>query len=187
MGRRTTAVVAAIVLAGTLGGAPAQSSGRASHIVVKPAKFGYLPRGWHAFQNDFGVLTRRGASVESYMLSWAYRPGPLGWRIPPRGIAVGVLLLRRGGTTNLCRSTPHMTGYPPIRRLPLRLPRTTSDRFEGSPNVLEYRVFGRMGDSYNVDLRVDVNSLHPTAAMLRTAQRVVNAIRFPTWPRLERC
>jgi len=44
-----------------------------------------------------------------------------------------------------------------------------------------------MDDSYNVDLRVDVNSVHPTVAMLRTAQAVVSGIRFPRWPRLKSC
>jgi hypothetical protein len=53
--------------------------------------------------------------------------------------------------------------------------------------VLEYRVFGRLDESYNVDLRVDINSIHPTPTMMRTAQTVVSGIRFPRWPRLKRC
>ena len=48
--------------------------------------------------------------------------------------------------------------------------------------MLEYRVFGRIGESYAVDLRVDVKNLHPSAAMLHTAQAVVSNIHFPIWP-----
>jgi hypothetical protein len=62
------------------------------------------------------------------------------------------------------------------------LPGATVNRLEGAPKVLEYRVFGRIDESYDVDLRVDVNSLHPSAAMLHTAQAVVSNIHFPIWP-----
>jgi len=159
---------------------------------VQPARFARLPSGWRAFDNDFGLLTPRGADVSSYALSWAYEPGSHGWAnaMPRKGIAVSVILIRRassGVRVNLCRSAPHLGGFPKIRRLPLRLPRTPAGRLEGAPNVLEYRIFGRMDESYNVDLRVDVNDLHPGAAMLRTAQRVVAGIRFPVWPRRARC
>jgi hypothetical protein len=90
-------------------------------------------------------------------------------------------------TANLCAHGPSFRGYPQIRRLPLRLPGRTADRQEGQPRVLEYRVFGRMDDSYNVDLRVEINSVHSTVAMLPTAQAVVSGIRFPRWPPLRSC
>jgi hypothetical protein len=158
-------------------------------IVVRAAKFEHRPAGWRFEDGDFDVLTRRGADVES--AAFSFRPYRLGWalRMPPNGIAVTVHLIRRSANThaNLCGSVPHWPGSPAIRRLPLRLPKTTSDRLEGAPRVLEYRVFGRMDESYNVDLRVDVNRLRPTATMLRRAQAVVDGIRFPSWPRLERC
>ena len=158
-------------------------------IVVHAARFAYRPAGWHFSDEDFGVLTRRGADVES--AAFSFRPYALGWalRIPPNGIAVTVHLIRRSADqrANLCGSVPHWPDSPAIRRLPLHLPKTTSDRLEGTPRVLEYRVFGRMDESYNVDLRVDVNRLRPTAAMLRRAQAVVNGIRFPRWPRPKRC
>jgi hypothetical protein len=161
-------------------------------IALAPAKFTSQPRGWRAFDDDFGVLTRRGVAVESYALSWAYRPNSFGWAgaMPRNAIAVHVLLLRtRPGRLriNLCLHTPHLADFPAIRRLPLHIPATTGSRLEGAPSTPEYRVFGRMGDMYNVDLRVDINNLSPTTAMLRTAQRVVSALRFPTWPRRERC
>ncbi len=183
--------VAAIAV-GAASQAPAGVGGSAKPIVVGAARFTHLPRGWRTFDRDFGLLTRRGADVHSYALSWPYKPGPFGWAnsMPPRAIAVNIILIRRNpgrSTANLCAATPHLLGFPRIRRLPLRLPRTTSDRQEGQPRVLEYRVFGRLDESYNVDLRVDINSIHPTPTMMRTAQTVVSGIRFPRWPRLKRC
>ena len=158
-------------------------------VVVHAARFAYRSAGWRFEEGDFGVLTRRGADVES--AAFSFRPYPLGWalRFPPNGIAVTVHLIRRSANphANLCGSVPHWPDSPEIRRLPLRLPKTTSHRLEGDDGVLEYRVFGRMDESYNVDLRVDVKRLRPTAAMLRQAQAVVNGIRFPSWPRLKRC
>ncbi len=159
-------------------------------VVVRPAKFTHLPYGWRAFQNDFGLLSRRGADVTSYALSWAYTPGPFGWAdsMPRNGIAVNVILIRRSvGSThmNLCWNTPHLA--PKIRRLPLRLPKTTNHTQEGQPRIPEYRIFGRLDESYDIDLRVDINNPHPTPALLRRAQGVVRHIRFPDWPRLRRC
>ena len=158
-------------------------------IVVHAARFAYRPAGWRFSDRDFGILTRRGADVGS--AAFSFKPYPLGWalRIPPNGIAVTVHLIRRSADqhANLCGSVPHWPDSPPIRRLPLRLPRTTSDWLEGDDRVLEYRVSGRMDESYMVDLRVDVKRLRPTPAMLRRAQAIVNGIRFPSWPRLRRC
>ena len=164
----------------------------ATSPLLAPARFTNLPERWRAFDDDFGFLTRRGGDVNSYALSWAYKPGPFGWanQMPAGAIAVNVILIRRAAgrsSANLCGHTPHLPGSPRIHRLPLRLPRTTTDRQEGQPRVLEYRLFGRMDDSYNVDLRVDVNSLHPNAGMLQAAQTVVSGIRFPSWPRLRSC
>jgi hypothetical protein len=161
-------------------------------LFVQPATFTRLPRGWRAFQDVAGLLTRSGADVNSYALSWAYKPNPYGWanQMPRNAIAVNAILSRRSpGTshTNLCWKTPHLPGFPRIGRLPLRLPQTTSHRQEGQPNIPEYRIFGRIDESYNVDLRVDINNPHPTAAMLRRAETVVSHIRFPAWPRLRRC
>ena len=179
---RATAIALVLVFAG---GSLAQRK----PIVVHPARFTAVPRGWRVSENDFGFLTRRGAGVGSLALS--YRPSQRGWAIdmPRDGIAVSVLLIRRSSDprANLCGRVPHWPGSPEIRRLPLRLPRTTSNRLEGDSRVLEFRVAGRMDESYNVDLRVDVNRAHPTAVMLARAQAVVSGLRFPRWPKLKRC
>ena len=158
-------------------------------IVVHAATFANRPHGWHFSDRDFDVLTRRGADVASNAFS--FRPYRYGWalRIPRNGIAVTVHLIRRSANprANLCARVPRWSDSPPIRRLPLRLPPTTTDRLEGAPDVVEYRVFARLDESYNVDLRVDVKRLHPTRAMLRRAQAVVSGVRFPRWPRPKRC
>lgn len=111
--------------------------------------------------------------------------------MPRNGIAVEVLLIRRevDGATglNLCRYTPHLDTYPLVRKLPLRLPATTSSTLEGAPKVPEYRVLGRIGESYNFEVRVEINNPHPDAALLSTAQHVVSAIRFPRWPNRANC
>lgn len=170
-------VIAATVTAGAAAGS--------KPLVVEGAKFSELPPGWRAFDSDFTYLTRHGASINTYALSWPYKPSPTGWApaMPRNAIAVSVILIRRSldPSVDLCRRTQHEHGFP-ARRLPLRLPRTTSDRLEGAPRVPEYRVFARIDERYDVDLRVEINNPHPTAAMLHTAQAVVSNIRFPAWP-----
>ena len=184
---RAGAIVVAIALVGSTG-SPASDN----RIVVQPAKFTNLPRGWKAFDSDFGFLTSRGANAYSYALSWRWQPNSFGWatQMPRGAIAVTVSLIRRspGKTkTNLCLHVPRLSDSPKIRRLPLQLPATTPYRLEGEPGVIEYRVFGRMDDSYDVDLRVDVNSRHPSETQRQSAQNVVSHLRFPTWPRKKRC
>ncbi|HXH96079.1 MAG TPA: hypothetical protein VNH40_02620, partial [Gaiellaceae bacterium] len=116
-----------------------------------------------------------------------------GWAssIPRDGIAVQVLLIRResgvANGRNLCLVTPHLAAYPPVRKLPLRLPRTTRYTLEGAPRIPEYRILGRLRESYDFEVRVDVNRRHPGARLLRLAQAVVAAISFPRWPNRAHC
>ena len=88
---------------------------------------------------------------------------------------------------NLCGRTPHLTDYPLVRKLPLHLPRTTAHTFEGADNIPEYRILGRIGESYNFEVRVVIDRHRPTPAQLDAAQRAVSAIRFPRWPTPARC
>jgi hypothetical protein len=196
MRRSAPLLVLALAAASLAGFAFALPGGRPASgntIIVQPAKLTHLPLGWTTPDSRYARLSRHGgASTYSDALNWRYKPSQYGWasQIPRDGIAVSIILFRGSGNDpflNLCRYTPHLSGFPKIRRLPLRLPKITGGSLEGAPKVLEYRVFGRMGESYNVDLRVDVNSLHPGTAMLRRAQSVVSQIRFPTWPRLKHC
>ena len=195
--RRSASLLVLVLTAASLPGfAVALPGGRptsAATITVRPAKFTHLPSGWTRPDSRSGILSRhRPASTYSDALSWRYRASQYGWasEMPRNGIAVSIILFRGSGNDpflNLCRFTPHLSGFPRIRRLPLRLPKNPGGSLEGAPNVPEYRVFGRIDESYNVDLRVDVKSLHPSQALLRRAQNVVNRVRFPTWPRLKRC
>jgi len=175
---RRAAVLLVLAAFASLGTASGRSETGAS------AKFTRVPHGWRAFDRDFAVLSNRGGNVQSYALSWAYTPGPFGWanQMPHSAIAVSVILIR----DSRCGAVHH-PGFPAIRHLPLRLPATTRDRQEGQPNIPEYRVAGRMGESYNVDLRVDINNVRPTRAMLRVAQSVVDGIHFPKWRRPAAC
>jgi hypothetical protein len=193
---RVLSVAVGLAVASFVGLGAVSSSheiGSANRIIVQPVKFTQLPRGWKTFDSRFATLSRhRPTSTYADALSWAYKPNPYGWasQMPRGGVAVSVILARGSGNEpflNLCRYTPHLSGFPKIRRLPLRLPRITGDRLEGAPNVVEYRVFGRMDESYNVDLRVDVNALHPSRTLRRRAPFVVNHIHFPPWPRVKRC
>lgn len=167
--------------------------GVARRVVVQPAKFGYVPAGWSVSDDDFEFLTRSGATADSYALSWRYKPNPFGWasNIPTNGIAVSVFLIRRASgrdrSVNLCQDTPHLAHSPRFRRLPLQIPMTTSHRLEGASDVRFYRVLGRMGELYNVELHVAIKSLRPSPALLRRAQLVVSRIQFPQWPRRRRC
>lgn len=177
---------------------PAASEGAepgvARPVVVQPAKFISVPAGWSVWDDDFEFLTRSGATADSYALSWRYKqPNSFGWAsdIPRNGIAVSVLLVRRAPgrdrSVNLCHDTPHLAHSPKIRSLPLRIPMTTKHRLEGTSDVLFYRVLGRMGELYNVELHVAIKNLRPSPALLRRAQLVVSSIQFPKWPRLQRC
>jgi hypothetical protein len=205
MGRHTGPVastaaqaLSVVVLISLVGGvatskaAPSHAHRSAARVVPAP-RFVRLPRGWRQFNDAPDLLTRRGANASATALSWAYHPDGLGWAgsMPRDAIAVSVYLIRRevGSATglNLCRYTPHLGVYPLVRKLPLRLPSTTTATLEGAPNIPEYRVFGRIGESYNFEVRVDVNNPHPSAALLKAAQSAVSAISFPRWPNRKNC
>jgi hypothetical protein len=188
---RAAIVLAAVSLAG--GGAPAEAGARPAALVVPAPRFARLPPGWTQLTSGPVELTRRGANAYVVALSWPYRLDSGGWAsaIPRDGIAVQVFLIRRESGVSrgldLCLVTPHLDAYPLVTTLPLRLPRTTRDTLEGSRGIPEYRIFGRLGESYDFEVRVDVNRRHPTARRLRLARAAVAAIRFPRWPNRARC
>jgi hypothetical protein len=161
-------------------------------IVVPAPSFKGLPHSWRQFNDAPDFLTRRGANAGAVATSWRYRPNSSGWAgsLPPDGIVVSVNLIRRNpGKTvgNLCGRTPHLRDYPLVRKLPLRLPLTTTHTFDGADDIPEYRIFGRIGDSYNFEVRVVIARHRPTPALLAAAQRGVSAIRFPRWPTPAHC
>jgi hypothetical protein len=146
---------------------------------------------WRAFATP-GDLTPRGAQAGVFATSWPYQlptiDGPAG-SMPANAILVNVwLILSNPGkrTGNLCDRTPHLAGYPPVRSLPVQLPATTAATLEGTAWP-EYRSFGRLGTSYNFEVRVDISNQHPSAKLLRLARLAVSAIEFPRWPTPTTC
>jgi hypothetical protein len=116
--------------------------------------FASLPVGW----------PQAAGTAETLATSWAYRPGPAGWAgsIPRDGIVVHVFFVR---------DTP---AYRPLR---LRLPASSRFTLEGTTDVREYRISGRVL-RHNVEVWVEIRRRSPTAGQLRLAQRVVSALRF---------
>lgn len=163
-----------------------------AHPVIRPATASALPAGWRQFTEMPHLLTPKGAAVETIITSWHWRIGSglgPGDAIPANGIMIGIELLRApagDAKVNLCRTAPRLRGYP-ARPLPLRLPTTTTAIFEGAPSIHEYRVFGRYDDSYNYEVRVDINDPHPSKQTLSRTQRIVSSISFPDWPTPTTC
>ena len=154
-------------------------------VPVPPPTFSHLPPRWRSFATS-GDLTPGGAQSGAFATSWPYRlttvDGP-GGSMPPNAILVNVSLIRSNPgkrTGSLCGGTPHIAGYPPVN-LPLRLPTTTTATLEGTAWP-EYRAFGRLGNSYNFEVRVDISNRHPSVELLRLARLAVAAIEFPRWP-----
>jgi hypothetical protein len=161
------------------------------HAVPVPAPaFAKLPAGWRAYATP-GDLTPSGAWAGTFATSWRYRlatpEGPAG-SMPGGAVLVQVWLSRsnagRSGPS-LCGRTPHIPGHPEVK-LPLRLPATTTAT-DMSGAWPEYRIFGRLGNQYNLEVRVDVTSHHPTKELLARAAKVVAQIELPRWPRPASC
>jgi hypothetical protein len=162
------------------------------HAVPVPAPtFSHLPAGWRAFSTP-GELTPAGAQTSVFATSWPYRlatvDGPAG-SMSANAVLVSVSLIRRNPgkhSGSLCRRTPRLSGYPPVRHLPVDLPATTAATLDGTAWP-EYRSFGRLGNSYNFEVRVDISTRRPSVKLLRLARLAVAAIRFPRWPTPTTC
>jgi hypothetical protein len=160
-------------------------------VPVPPPRFSHLPPRWRSFATS-GDLTPRGAQSGVFATSWPYRlttvDGP-GGSIPPNAILVNVSLIRSNpGNGPAASAAEHPTSPATslIHTLPLRLPTTTTATLDGTAWP-EYRVFGRLGNSYNVEVRVDISNRHPSAELLRLARLAVAAIEFPRWPTPTTC
>lgn len=186
-GTRLATVALAAALAASASAAPVAT-------VVGPVMLPKLPAGWTAWSARPNLLRPHGTYVQTSITSWGYRftaPGPgAGAAIPPGGVYISVELLRSQAPhspgVNLCSTAPVEPGHP--RRMPpLTLPKTTTDTFEGTPHVKEYRVFGRYHNLYNFEVRADIDTRRPIRTRWAAAERIVSRLRFPKWPTRPRC
>ena len=142
--------------------------------VVPPARFADLPPGWHVSSDAPILLLPGGTHATTLATSWrANLAAPYGWsaQLRPGRAAITVMLVR---TPSGCRDP-----LPPLR-LPLALARAQHATLEGS-TFEEDRIAGRRA-GYDVDLRVDYGTAHPSRVIRRRVQRVLGSLRLPVWP-----
>jgi len=156
---------------------------------AEPASFRSLPAGWRQFDDGGVLLNRRGGVSETFATSWAFdrsaRRGPAG-DIPPGGVIVSVLLLRRaeGGRAapELCRGLAPRPAYPRIRDSALRMPDAPVGTLEGDEAVAGYRIRGTVRNDYHVEIRIDVKDSDPDRELIQRAQDALKELRLPNWP-----
>jgi hypothetical protein len=166
---------------------------RSSPTTAPPVTLPTLPPGWTIVTDSAQSLQPTGSTnVETLLTSWHYRPteeGPASV-IPPGGTMISVTLSRfqayHARKVNLCETTAKFPQYP-RRSAPLTLPRTTTDTLDGQPHVTEFRVLGRYRDSYNFEVRVDIDTRRPVGPSWSKAEIVVGGLRFPKWPTNKSC
>jgi hypothetical protein len=157
-----------------------------------PVTLPTLPARWTVVSDSPQNLTPAGTYVETLITSWHYRPSEFGpaSAIPAGGTMIIVRLSRtqayHARKVNLCETTAKYSENP-RRALPLSLPRITRDTLDGQPHVTEFRVFGRYRDSYNFELRVDIDTRRPLKPRWSVAQAIVHGLRFPQWPTKKAC
>jgi hypothetical protein len=162
-------------------------------VIVAPVGVPVLPRGWTAFSSVPYLLRPGGTQAQTTITSWGYRPSPgpgPAAELPPGGIMISVTLLRSqdfgARKVDLCATAPRIAGYPD-RKLPLALPRSTTNTLEGAPRVNEFRVFGRYRNFYNFEIRADIDTQRSLAPRWSAAESVVSRLRFPAWPVKRTC
>ncbi len=164
-----------------------------SPATAEPVGLPALPAGWTVVSDSSQRLgPSSSTNVQTLVTSWRYRPtyaGPASV-IPPGGVIIDVTLSRdqeyRGRHVNLCRTTARLPQFP-ARTPPLTLPSTTTATLDGAPHVKEFRVLGRYRDSYNFEVRVDIDTRRPVRPRWARAETIIRELRFPRWPALQAC
>jgi hypothetical protein len=87
---------------------------------------------------------------------------------------------------NLCQATAKLPQFPQ-RTPPLTLARTTTATLDGAPHVKEFRVLGRYRNSYNFEVRVDIDTRRPIGPRWAEAETIVSRLRLPQWPTNKTC
>jgi hypothetical protein len=142
--------------------------------VVPPARFAQLPPGWHVSTDAPIVLLARGTHGTTLATNWlANLSAPYGWsaQLRPGRVAITVMLIREPSACS--------NALPPLR-LPLDLAQAQHATLEGS-SLAEDRLAGR-GHGYDVDLRVDYGTAHPSGSIRQRVQRVLTRLQLPVWP-----
>lgn len=166
---------------------------RPSPATAPPVSLPSLPGGWTIVTDSSQTLQpTNNTNVETLITSWHYRPtynGPASV-IPPGGTMISVTLSRDqdypARKVNLCETTARLPQFP-HRTPPLTLPRATTDTLDGAPRVKEFRVLGRYRNSYNFEIRVDIDTRRPVNPRWLVAASVVRGLRFPQWPMDKAC
>jgi hypothetical protein len=166
---------------------------KSSPPVAAPVALPPLPAGWTVVAHSGRRLrSTSNTNVQTLITSWRYHPtynGPASV-IPPGGIMFDVTLSRDQSygarKLDLCETTARLSQFPP-RSLPLTLPRTTSDTLDGQPHVKEFRVLGRYRDSYNFEVRVDIDTRRPIGPRWALAEAITRRLHFPRWPVVKAC
>jgi hypothetical protein len=193
---RTAKLAIAITLAAAVAApalALADRMPRRSAPTARPVTLPTLPAGWTVVTaSPQDLRPNASTDVVTLITSWHYRPteeGPASV-IPPGGTMIGVTLSRwqayHARKVNLCETTAKFPQYP-LRAAPLTLPRTTTDTLDGQPHVTEFRVLGRYRNSYNFEVRVDIDTRRPLGPAWKAAERIVHELRLPQWPTKKDC
>lgn len=178
------ASVVGLLLAATPSSAAARAAdagpagAQADVACLKAAWFARLPAGWH--QQSAGCAgTLAGGSLSAWTqaTSWRFTADPHGplHQLRPGRVLIEVILIRP-------RGFPYTARHEPLVRAPLNLAQPDEVAMEeGAPTIPQYRFFRRFGCQYEIDLRVDFGTLHPTRTMLRAAQRALNGLLLHRW------
>jgi hypothetical protein len=165
---------------------------RSSPATAPPVSLPPLPAGWTIVTDSSQRLqSTSNTNVQTLITSWHYRTtynGPASV-IPPGGTMISVTLSRDQNyarKVNLCETTARLPQFPPWTP-PLTLPRTTTNILDGTPSVKEFRVLGRYRNSYNFEIRVDVDTRRPAKPRWVIAESIIRGLRFPQWPTHRAC
>lgn len=166
---------------------------KTSPATAPPVSVPPLPAGWRVVADTPQTLRPTpNTNVQTLITSWRYRPtyyGPASV-IPPGGTIIDVTLSRDqsyGATkVNLCQATAKLPQFPQ-RTPPLTLPQATTATLDGAPQVKEFRVRGRYRNSYNFEVRVDIDTRRPVGPRWAEAETIVRGLGFPDWPTDKTC
>lgn len=165
---------------------------KSSPATAPPVALPPLPAGWTIVTDSSQRLqSTSNTNVQTLITSWHYRPtydGPASVT-PPGGTMISVTLSRDQNyarKVNLCETTARLPQFPAWTP-PLTLPRTTTNILDGTPSVKEFRVLGRYRNSYNFEIRVDVDTRRPVKPRWVIAESIIRGLRFPQWPTDRAC